>query len=341
MCPAIVLKYTSVRSGSVASKPGPGDASSYTCTTVRPPSSVVEITPWSRCIAGKVPRDHASPDAAANALHRLHRLRLEQDPPRLMIAMRVHSSDYILDDVRGENHHAGFAELAQQVEETHALGRIEPGGGLIDDQQLRIAQQPHGHAEALFHAAREATQLLIAYVPQIHLAQQRIDHVRGSHARQCPSARRSEAADARWHADTRRIPAAGSQRLAHVFLVAQHVELAEHRMPAVGSCSVARMRINVDLPAPLGPSRPYMPTGIVSDHLSAPARRSDRSSRPGESAIPSAPSSGVPEQQQRDVARPRSVELDKKHPLPRPSWSSPSTTFKAAVDPSSSARQWE
>ena len=32
--------------------------------------------------------------------------------------------------------------------------------------------------------------------------------------------------------------------------------------PAVGCCSVATVRISVDLPAPLGPSRPYMPRGI-------------------------------------------------------------------------------
>jgi hypothetical protein len=32
--------------------------------------------------------------------------------------------------------------------------------------------------------------------------------------------------------------------------------------PSVGVCSVATVRISVDLPAPLGPSRPYMPRGI-------------------------------------------------------------------------------
>src|SRR5690349_71265 len=33
-------------------------------------------------------------------------------------------------------------------------------------------------------------------------------------------------------------------------------------VPAVGSCSVATVRIRVDLPAPFGPSSPYMPRGI-------------------------------------------------------------------------------
>src|SRR3954466_6735702 len=36
-------------------------------------------------------------------------------------------------------------------------------------------------------------------------------------------------------------------------------------LPESGSCSVARIRINVDLPAPLGPSSPNMPRGIVRD----------------------------------------------------------------------------
>jgi hypothetical protein len=35
--------------------------------------------------------------------------------------------------------------------------------------------------------------------------------------------------------------------------------------PDVGVCRVATVRINVDLPAPLGPSRPNMPLGTVRD----------------------------------------------------------------------------
>ena len=33
-------------------------------------------------------------------------------------------------------------------------------------------------------------------------------------------------------------------------------------LPAVGSCSVATVRISVDLPAPFGPSSPNIPRGI-------------------------------------------------------------------------------
>ena len=36
-------------------------------------------------------------------------------------------------------------------------------------------------------------------------------------------------------------------------------------VPESGCCSVAIVRIRVDLPAPFGPSNPNMPSGIVSE----------------------------------------------------------------------------
>jgi hypothetical protein len=44
MWPAIVVKYTSSRSVSALSNPGPGEPSLYTRATVRPARSLVEIT---------------------------------------------------------------------------------------------------------------------------------------------------------------------------------------------------------------------------------------------------------------------------------------------------------
>src|SRR5262249_19264003 len=40
-------------------------------------------------------------------------------------------------------------------------------------------------------------------------------------------------------------------------------------VPLSGSCSVARVRIRVDLPAPLGPRSPYIPAGMVSETSSS------------------------------------------------------------------------
>ena len=39
--------------------------------------------------------------------------------------------------------------------------------------------------------------------------------------------------------------------------------------PLSGSCKVAMVRMSVDLPAPLGPSSPYMPCGMVSETSSS------------------------------------------------------------------------
>jgi hypothetical protein len=36
-------------------------------------------------------------------------------------------------------------------------------------------------------------------------------------------------------------------------------------VPLSASCSVASVRIRLDLPAPFGPSSPNMPAGIVND----------------------------------------------------------------------------
>jgi hypothetical protein len=78
-----------------------------------------------------------------------------------MIAMRRAQLRDVLHDVRGEDDDAVLADLAQQVEEAHALGRVEPRGGLVDDDELRVAEQRDGDAEALAHAARVAAEPLL------------------------------------------------------------------------------------------------------------------------------------------------------------------------------------
>ncbi len=49
-------------------------------------------------------------------------------------------------------------ELGEQVAEAHALLGVEPHGGLVDDEQLGVAEQRLGDADALAHAAREAAE---------------------------------------------------------------------------------------------------------------------------------------------------------------------------------------
>ena len=62
----------------------------------------------------------------------------------------------------------------KQVEESHALGRVEARRRLVHDHQLRIAQERHGDAKTLPHAARVAAQFLLAYVPQVRLPEERL-----------------------------------------------------------------------------------------------------------------------------------------------------------------------
>ena len=84
---------------------------------------------------------------------------------------------HVLDDVGRQDHHHVLADLGQQVEEAVALLRVQARGGLIDDDQARIADQGLGDAEPLAHAAREAGDGLLAHGPQIDLVEQALDDV--------------------------------------------------------------------------------------------------------------------------------------------------------------------
>ena len=122
-------------------------------------------------------RDHAAPDAPAEVRHRAQRLGLEQDPPPVDDRHAGAQLAHVLDDVRGEKDDAVLAELGEQVEEPHALGRVEAGRRLVHDHQLRVAEEGDGDAEALLHAARVAAELLLAHLPQVHLPEERVHHV--------------------------------------------------------------------------------------------------------------------------------------------------------------------
>src|SRR5690606_37489792 len=122
-----------------------------------------------------------------------------------------------------------LADLAQQVEKADALDRVETRSRLVDDDQLRVAEQRDGDAEALSHTARVRAELLPANVPQIRAPEQRLDDL----------AARLRLRDAFQHRDMLEQPFGPrlrveaerlrqvAQRLAHLTLVAHHVDLAE------------------------------------------------------------------------------------------------------------------
>ncbi len=96
--------------------------------------------------------------------------------PDAMIAMRGHSSTHVVHDVRREDDGDVASNGRQQVQKAIALGRVEAGGRLVDDDQARIGEQRLRDAEALLHAAGIRGQRFLAHVPQVGLLQQRVDH---------------------------------------------------------------------------------------------------------------------------------------------------------------------
>src|SRR5687768_2706266 len=108
--------------------------------------------------------DHAAPDTSAQLLDGDERLGLEDD---LAVVDDRHAAAElgdVLDDVRREDDDGVLAEVAEEIEEAHALGGVESGGWLVDDDELRIREEGDGDAEALAHTAGVAAELLLACV---------------------------------------------------------------------------------------------------------------------------------------------------------------------------------
>ena len=79
----------------------------------------------------------------------------------------------IFNDMGREDHHSLPAEFYQQVAETDALPRVQPGGRLIDHQDARQVQQGLGNADPLFHPTGKSADFLVLRCFQMH----RFQHV--------------------------------------------------------------------------------------------------------------------------------------------------------------------
>ena len=107
---------------------------------MRPARSLVEITACSRSIAAcSCFDDDPPPDAPPQIRDRAERLGLEQDLALVDDGHARAQLTHVVDDVGGEQNDAVLTQLAQQVEESDAFGRVEPRGGFVDDHQRRIA----------------------------------------------------------------------------------------------------------------------------------------------------------------------------------------------------------
>ena len=103
-------------------------------------------------------RDHGREDAAGRFPQEILRRRL-RDEAALADHGDLRSDGLdVGDDVRREDHDAALADLREQVAETHALLRVEADRRLVDDDELRIAEERLGDAEALAHAAGVAAE---------------------------------------------------------------------------------------------------------------------------------------------------------------------------------------
>jgi hypothetical protein len=118
---------------------------------------------------------HLRPDLAARGADEVDRSAFELD---LAASKHRHAraeDRHVLDDVGGEDNDHVLADLGEEVEEAVALLWVKAGGRLVDDDELRIADQRLSDAEALPHTARKARQRLLAYIPEIDLVEQSLD----------------------------------------------------------------------------------------------------------------------------------------------------------------------
>src|SRR5471032_11343 len=94
-----------------------------------------------------VGRDDFGPDLSAQGFERFGGRAFEEE---LAVRNDGHAGTeltHVVDDVGGENDGDGGADGAEQVEEAVALGGVKAGGGLIDDDELRVAEQCLSDAE--------------------------------------------------------------------------------------------------------------------------------------------------------------------------------------------------
>ena len=64
-------------------------------------------------------------------------------------------------------------------------GRVEPGGRLVEQQQVRLAEQRRGDAEPLAHAVRVAADAVLGAIGQLDRLEHRVDVA----ARRAPAGR--------------------------------------------------------------------------------------------------------------------------------------------------------
>ena len=76
---------------------------------------------------------------------------------------------------RHEQRQAGGADVGDERPHVADARRVETVGRLVEDQQLRAAEQRGGDAEALLHAERVAPERVVGAVLQPRLLERGVD----------------------------------------------------------------------------------------------------------------------------------------------------------------------
>ena len=252
--------------------------------------------------------------------------------PRWMIATRSHicstSESRWLDTKTAIPRSVG--EAAHELADLADAGRIEAVGGLVEDQDVRIAEQRLRDAEALAHAERVGRDLVVQPLGRARRARELRDPL--GRARRAACAR--SAAGSRGRSGTgrgratrrcsRRAPSPARSR-------ARRRGRGSGRGPRSGRASPTSMRIVVVLPAPLGPRKPKTSParhleGHVGDRLAVAEPLGQVLGREDDLARRTAT----------ELAKPRSSGLNVSSPLAWPADLSRFWLWTAAARPSGS-----
>ena len=117
---------------------------------------------------------------------------LGDDTPRVEDREALAEVLDVLDDMRREQDDRVCCDVSEDTMEPVALGGIEPGGGLVDDDEPRRAEQREGDAESAQHAARVGRDGTLARVAEVDALEQLTDLALAlAHQASSPSRRRS------------------------------------------------------------------------------------------------------------------------------------------------------
>ncbi|CAA9394552.1 MAG: hypothetical protein AVDCRST_MAG64-1369 [uncultured Phycisphaerae bacterium] len=107
--------------------------------------------------------------------HLGHRAELQHPPAGHDADVRAVLGHVRQDVRRHDQRLALLAQLAQELAELHPAGRVEPGGGLVEQHDRRAGQHRPRDADPLPHAARQRLDLLSRLLGQPDLLQPEVD----------------------------------------------------------------------------------------------------------------------------------------------------------------------